>query len=133
MSTRTQADKAITMLASLLFLPGRLLEEGLHILGAFAWAKELSVHIDPDGGTAHTRVEFREGTPQWAIRLAYALPELVAVASGVAVIAWWLLGGAVWLPSTTLDWILLSLFGAQYLAVALPSAADMDQTAEGTR
>jgi hypothetical protein len=133
MSVRTQTDRAVTMLASLLFLPGRLVEEGLHILGAFAWAEELSVHIDPDGGTAHTRVQFRDGTPRWAIRLAYALPELVAVVSGVAVIAWWLVGGAVWLPSTTLDWILLSLFGAQYLAIALPSSADMDQRAEGRR
>jgi hypothetical protein len=55
----------------------------------------------------------------------------MATAAGGAVIVWWLLGGGVWWPATTLDWILLSVFGAQYLALIIPSGADADRTAEG--
>lgn len=126
-------NRFVTVLASLLFLPGRAVEEGLHVLGAFPFASDISVHIDPESGSAHTRVEFRNDTPRWAVRIAYGLPEFVAVASGVTVIGWWLVGGSIWLPATTLDWLLLSLFGAQYLAIAMPSAQDMDRRAEGTR
>jgi len=123
-------NQTVTVLASLLFLPGRILEEGLHVAGAFAFAREISVHITPGGGGAYTRVQFRDGTPQWAIRFAYVLPEVVAALAGVAVIGYWLVSGPVWLPSTTLDWVLLSLFGAQWLAIALPSGLDLDQNAE---
>jgi len=124
-------NRVLTVSASLLFLPGRIIEEGLHVIGAFAFAREISVHINPESGSAHTRVNFRSGTPRWAIRLAYALPEIVAAVAGIAVISYWFIGGRVWLPSTSLDWVLLSLFGAQWLAIALPSAADLDQQPEG--
>jgi hypothetical protein len=120
----------LNVFLSLLFLPGRIVEESLHALGAWPWAEWIRVEVDPQSGTAHTRVQYREGTPQWGISLAYLLPEAVAALSGAAVISWWALGGDVWLPATTLDWVLLSLFGAQWLAVALPSAADSDRTPE---
>jgi hypothetical protein len=126
-------NRTVTVLASLMFLPGRAVEEGLHVLAAFPFAKELSVHIDPERGTAHTSVEFRAGTPRWAVRLAYQLPEIAAAGAGLAVIAYWLVAGPIWLPATTVDWLLLSLFGAQWLAIALPSGLDMDQTAEGSK
>jgi len=130
--SRERAATGLMIIGSLLFLPGRIVEEGLHVLGAFPWARELSVHIQPESGTAHTRVQFRENTPSWAVRLAYALPELAATITGGIIIAYWLLEGAVWLPSTTLDWLLLSLFGAQFIAIAIPSAADLDHSAEGS-
>lgn len=130
--TRT-ISRGLTVLASLAFLPGRLVEEGLHVLGAFPFARELSIHIDPEEGSAHTRVEFRDGTPRWAVRLAYALPELVATGAGLALMLYWLVAGPVWLPATNFDWLLLSLFGAQWLAIALPSGLDMDQSAEDRR
>lgn len=125
-------NRFITAIASLAFLPGRVVEEGLHVLAAFPFATSLSVHINPERGTAHTDVEFRAGTPQWAVKLAYVLPELVAGFAGVAVMAYWLVAGPIWLPATTIDWLLLSLFGAQWLAIALPSGHDVDQTAEGS-
>jgi len=126
-------NRTLTIAASLLFLPGRVLEEGLHVLAAFPFADSLSVHIDPEGGTAYTEVDFRRGTPRWAIRIAYVLPEAVAVIAGVAVIGYWNLAGPLWWPATAFDWILLGVFGAQYLAIALPSGMDMDQSAEGSR
>lgn len=128
MMVTAKANRFVTVLLSLLFLPGRLVEEGLHAVGAFYWADWIRVDINPQAGTAHTRVRFRDGTPRWAMTLAYVLPEAVAALAGAAVIAWWAIGGDVWLPATTLDWLLLSLVGAQYLAIALPSAADADQT-----
>lgn len=132
--TRVRANSAlaVNVLLTLLFLPGRVIEEGLHALGALPWAEWVRVEVNPQNGTAHTRVQFRDGTPQWGIRFAYLLPELLAALSGIAVIAWWALGGAIWLPATTLDWALLSLFGAQYLALVIPSAADADHTPVGT-
>jgi hypothetical protein len=114
------------MVLSLLFLPGRIIEEGLHALASYPWAKLLRVEIEPGTGRAVTRVQFRDATPQWAIAFAHIAPELVAALAGVGVIGWWLLGGAVWLPATTLDWVLLCLFGAQWLAIAIPSSADAD-------
>lgn len=131
MSVRNRLDRTANVLLTLLFLPGRLLEEGLHAAGALPWAEWVRVEINPQEGTAHTRVEFQEGTPGWAVWLAYTLPEVVAVAAGMAVLAWWGLGGDIWLPDTRLDWVLLALFGAQYLALALPSAADSDRSPEG--
>lgn len=125
-----QANAAAMVVASLLFLPGRLVEEGIHVLAAFPFATGINVRIEPESGAAYTRVDFRAGTPSWAVRLAYVLPELLAAAGGVLLIAWWLVGGALWLPATRLDWLLLALVGAQYLAIALPSGRDMDQTAE---
>jgi len=130
---RLNINRGLTVLASLLFLPGRVVEEGLHVIAAFPFAERLSVHIDPERGTAHTQVEFRTGTPRWAVRLAYGLPEIVAGAAGVTVMAYWFVAGPIWLPATTVDWLLLSLFGAQWLAIALPSRSDMDQRPEGDR
>lgn len=126
-----RADHAVSVLCTLLFLPGALLEEALHALGALPWATRVSVELEPGSGTARTRVHYRDGTPAWAIRLGHLLPELVASLAGVAVIAWWALGGSLWLPSTTVDWLLLSLVGAQYLALVLPSAADLDHSPGG--
>jgi hypothetical protein len=126
--TRARISQAALIICSLLFLPGRLVEEGLHTLAALPWASWVRVEIDPEHGTAETRVQFRDGTPDWAIRAAHLLPEAVAAVAGAAVIAWWLLGGAVWWPVSVLDWVLLSVFGAQYLALVIPSAADADHT-----
>jgi hypothetical protein len=126
----TRFGTALNVVCTLLFLPGRLIEEGLHALAAVPVAEAVSVRLDPRGGTAETVVQFREDTPEWAIRAVYVLPEVAAALAGVAVIVWWALGGSVWLPATTLDWALLSLFGAQYLALVLPSAADMDHSPE---
>lgn len=132
MSARKHAATGLNVVLTLLFLPGRIVEEALHALGAVAFAKRISVELEPGAGSVYTEVEFRERTPQWAIKFAYALPELVASAAGIAVISFWLLGGDVWFPSTTVDWILMCLFGAQWLAIALPSSEDTDQTAEGS-
>jgi hypothetical protein len=130
MSVRTRTAAAVSIVLSVLFLPGRIIEEGLHALAAFPFADVVSVEFRPDAGTAETHVQFREGVPRWAIRVAYILPEAVAWLAGLSVIVWWAVGGDVWLPATSLDWVLLCLFGAQYLAIALPSALDADQTAE---
>lgn len=128
MTVRDRADAVLMVLLALLWLPARIIEEGIHTLAALPFADAISVQLRPRDGTAKTVVEFRATAPDWAITAAYVAPEVVAGLSGVAVITWWALGGAVWLPSTTVDWILLSILGAQYLAIALPSAADADQT-----
>lgn len=128
MSVRSRADAVLMVALAILWLPARIVEEGIHTLAALPFADAISVELRPRDGTAKTVVEFRATTPDWAIRAAYAAPEVVAVIAGIAVIAWWALGGPVWFPSTTVDWILLSILGAQYLAIALPSAADADQT-----
>lgn len=128
---RRRARATMMVMLSVLWLPARVVEEGLHALAALPWARVVSVRLNPRGGTAETVVEYHEDTPEWAIRLAYVAPEAVAALAGVAVIIWWLAGGVVWWPRSTLDWLLLSLLGAQYLAVALPSAKDADQTPAG--
>lgn len=119
------------VLLTLAFLPGRLVEEGLHALAALPFAEVVSVRLNPRAGTAETVVEYREETPQWAIVAAHVLPEVVAVLAGVAVIAWWVVNGPLWWPATTLDFALLALFGAQYLALVIPTASDRDPTPEG--
>ncbi len=106
-----------------------MIEEGLHALAARPWASAIDIDIDLRAGTAKTIVEFPAGTPQWAIRAAYLAPEVAAAVAGVAVIAFWFVHGPLWLPVTTLDWALLAVLGAQYLAIALPSASDADHTA----
>ncbi len=126
MSARDRADAALTTLLSLVFLPGRLIEEGVHALVSLACGARVAVEIDPVEGSAVTRAEFREHTPQWAIAAAHLAPEAVAAVAGVVVIGWWVVAGPVWLPATMLDWVLLSLLGAQYLAIAIPSRADSE-------
>lgn len=131
MSVKQRADAAVTVCLSLLFLPGRLVEEGIHALVSLAFGARVAVEIDPVNGSAVTRSEFREGTPGWAIVLAHLAPEALAAVAGVAVIAWWLLGNAVWWPVTVFDWVLLCLLGAQFLAIAIPSGADMNFGGDG--
>ena len=125
--------RRITIALSLLWLPARVIEESLHVLGAWPWASELSVHIEPDSGAAYSRVRFRESTPRWAIRLAYVLPELLAMIAAAGLVGVWLTSGPVWWPSTNSEWLLLAVVGAQYLAIAVPSSRDIDQTGEGQR
>lgn len=131
MSARASTHRAVNVLLTLLVLPARVVEEGLHAIAALPWANWIRVEVDPQAGTASTEVGYRADTPQWAIRLGYLVPEVVGTGAGILVIVYWVVAGPIWLPATTLDWILLSLLGAQWLAVALPSAADVDQTPEG--
>lgn len=122
------ADAFLTVIISLLWLPGRIVEESIHALAAMPWAEVVSVRFEPRVGSAKTLVQYADGTPRWAVGLAYLAPQLVAAIAAVAVIAWWIVGGPIWYPATTLDWVLLSILGAQYLAIALPSAEDADWT-----
>jgi len=126
MSARGRADAVVSVVLSLLFLPGRLVEEGIHALVSLACGARVAVEIDPVEGSAVTRAQFRDGTPGWAIGAAHLAPEAVAAVAGVAVIGWWLVSGAGWWPTTVLDWVLLCLLGAQYLAIAIPSSSDRD-------
>lgn len=126
-----RADRTLSVVLSVLFLPGAVVEEALHALGAVPFADAVAVEFEPGRGQWTTRVHWRDDAPAWAVRFAHLLPELVASAAGLAVLAWWALGGAVWLPSTTLDWLLLSVLGAQYLALVVPTAADLDYSSEG--
>lgn len=127
----TRVSHTANVLLTVLFLPGQVVEEGLHALASLPFAELVAVEVDPQNGKARTRVQFREGTPQWAISAAHLMPEVVATSAGIAVIAWWALGGDIWLPATDLDWILLALFGTQWLAVAVPNSADRDHSAGG--
>lgn len=120
MSVRRRADTAFAVVWTLLLLPARIIEEGLHALAALPWAEAVSVRLEPGVGAAETRVQYREGTPRWAVWLAHVAPEAVAALAGLATIAWWLTGGALPWPSTLVDWILLWLLGVQYLAIAMP-------------
>lgn len=130
MSVRQRADTLLTLLLSILWLPARVVEEGLHAVAALPWAAQVYVRLDPKGGEAETVIEYEAETPDWAIRLGYRLPELVALISGIAVLIWWAVSGVSWAPQTTLDFALLAIFGAQWLAIALPSAADRETEAE---
>lgn len=129
MTLRARADAALLVVLSILWLPGRIIEEGIHALAALPYAEVVSVRFEPRAGTAKTVVHYRRDTPDWAIRAAHLAPEVLATIAGLAVIGWWLLGNAIWWPATTLDWLLLSVLGAQYLAIALPSADDADHSA----
>lgn len=128
MTVKTHTTHAVMVALTVLMLPARIVEEGLHALAALPWAAVVSVRLNPRRGAAETVVQYRDGTPEWAVTLGYVAPEIVGRVAGVAVLMWWLAGGAVWWPTTTLDWILLSLLGSQYLAIALPSAKDRDRT-----
>lgn len=120
----------VTLACSLFALPARVIEESIHTLVAMPFAEVVTVRFDPRGGTAETVVQFREETPRWAVTLAYLAPEALAALAAFALVAWWLVGGTVWWPQSLLDWVLLAVVGAQYLAIALPSAKDHDRTAE---
>jgi hypothetical protein len=117
---RDRGDHWVTVALTLLLLPARVIEEGAHAVVALPWAEEVFVRLNPRDDVVETVVQYPETTPQWAIQLAHVAPELIAAGSAVAVIAWWTVGGSVWLPASTLDWILLWLVGAQYLAIAMP-------------
>lgn len=131
MTLRMTAGRALDFMLGLLWLPGRVVEEMIHATAAYPFATAIVVHFDAEGGEAETLVDFRDGTPEWAIRAAHLAPEAVASAAGIAVIAWWVAHGPLWLPDSTQDWLLLSILGAQYLAIAFPSAADVDHSPEG--
>lgn len=132
MTRRERLNHWVTVALTIVMLPGRIVEEGIHTLAALPFAERIAVQLDPSRGTAETVVQYRDGTPAWAITAAYLAPEVLAVAAAVAVVGYWLVGGAVWWPASTLDWVLCSVLGAQYLAIALPSAEDADRSAEGT-
>lgn len=120
MSVRARGDRLLGVLCNLLLLPARLVEEGLHTLAAYPWAEAVIIRLEPGADVAETTVQYREGTPRWAVGLAHVFPELVAAGVGLLTIAWWLTGGPVPWPETTTDWLLLWFVGAQYLAVAAP-------------
>jgi len=119
-SIRGRGATAYGVLWTVLLLPARLIEEGLHLLAALPFAEAVSVRLEPGVGTAETRVQYREGTPRWAVWIAHVAPEVVAAISGVAVIAWWVAGNPLPWPTTMLDWVLLWLLGVQFLAIAMP-------------
>lgn len=120
MSTRRRADHALAIVFNVLLLPARIFEEGIHAVAALPWAEEVIVRLDPRGDVAQTEVQYREGTPRWAIVLAHVAPELLAAIAALVTIAYWSLGGTVWWPASTLDWLLLWLVGTQFLAIAAP-------------
>lgn len=120
MSVRGATDTVTSLLFNLLLLPARVFEEGLHALAAYPFAEAVVVRLEPGADRAETVVEYREGTPKWAVVLAHVAPELVASVAGITVLAWWLTGGTAWWPRTTIDWALLWILGTQYLAVAAP-------------
>lgn len=133
MTVRQRADALLTATLSMLWLPGQVLEEGIHALAASPWSTSTTITFDLRGGRAETVVRFREGTPDWAIRFAYLAPNIAAAVAAAAVIVWWIVSGPLWWPTSTIDWILLSILGAQYLAIAIPSADDVNQTPEGVQ
>lgn len=108
------------LVSTLVMLPTMVAEEAIHALAALPWADEVSVHVDPRGSTAKTVVHYADGTPSWAVTLAHIAPEVVAAVAGVAVIAWWTVGGTVPVPRSTTDWVLLLVLGMQYLWLLLP-------------
>jgi hypothetical protein len=120
MSARRRLWTAWGIVSTLVMLPTMLLEEFLHALAALPFAEEVSVHVDPRGSTAKTRVQYAPGTPSWAVTFAHVAPEVVAAVAGVAVIAWWTVGGTVPIPQSTTDWVLLLVLGMQYLWLLLP-------------
>lgn len=120
MSIRRRGATAYAVVWTILLLPARVVEEGLHALAALPWAEAVSIRLEPGAGTAETAVQYREGTPRWAVWLGHVAPEAVAALAGVATIAWWLAGNALPWPTTLLDWLLLWLLGVQYLAIAIP-------------
>ncbi len=124
MSARGRADAAANVLVTLLFLPGRLVEEAIHAVVSLACGARVAIEIDGVEGSAVTRAQFRDGTPQWAVAAAHLAPEALAALAGVAVIAWWVVAGGRWWPATTFDWVLLWWLGVQYLAIAIPTESD---------
>ena len=132
MTARDRLDRGLIILLSILWLPARVIEEGIHAVAALPWASNVFVRLSPDTGDAETIVEYRDDAPDWAIRAAHVAPEIVATVAGIAVITWWIVNGTGWWPQTMLDFSLLAIFGAQWLAIALPSAQDMDHSAEAT-
>lgn len=128
MSTRARADALLLVCLSVLWLPARIIEESIHALASLPYAESVSVRLEPRAGSAKTVVQFRADAPNWAIRAAYAAPEILATVAGVALLAWWVASGTAWWPQSAFDFLLLSVVGAQYLAIALPSGEDMDQT-----
>jgi hypothetical protein len=117
---RARLSAVWAVATNLLLLPSRLVEESIHAAAAIPWADEIVVRLDPRADDAETLIRYRDGTPRWAVSVAHVAPELVGWCSGVTVIAWWTIGGPVWLPATTLDWVLLWALGAQWLGLALP-------------
>lgn len=120
MSVRTRADHALAVAFNLLLLPARILEEGIHALVALPFAEEVVVRLNPGDDVAETVVHYRSGTPRWVIWLAHVAPEVLAATAMLATLAYWSLGGAVWWPASTFDWVLLWLVGTQFLAIAAP-------------
>ena len=120
MTVRQRASIAWGVLWTLLLLPARVIEEGIHAIASIPFAERVLVSLTPGEGGVETAVQYRESTPQWAIALAHIAPEAIAGVAGAATIAWWIVGGAVWWPASTLDWILLWWLGVQYLAIAMP-------------
>jgi len=128
-SVRRRAWTLWGIVSTLVMLPTMLVEEAIHALAALPFADEVSVHINPRSSTAKTVVRYAEGTPRWAVVAAQVAPEVLAGVAGVAVIAWWTVGGALPVPSSTVDWCLLLFLGVQYLWLILPEQRRGDDAA----
>jgi hypothetical protein len=121
MTLRQVGDRLFVAVCAVVLLPARVVEETTHAIAAWPFAEAVYVDLNPWGNVAETQVQFREGTPRWAITVAHVAPELIAAVTGAVVLAWWLAGpGVGWWPESTLDWALLYFVGIQYLAIWAP-------------
>jgi len=74
--------QAWTRMTTLLMLPSKAAEEGLHALAIWPWADRLVLSVEPATGTASVEAH-APGAPAWALAMTRHAPQIAGVVLGV--------------------------------------------------
>jgi hypothetical protein len=108
---------------TLVLLPGRLVEELSHLLGAWPWADSLALVVDPESGDATVHADMGDA-PRHGLLVAAFAPVGVGVAAFLA-LAWVVVVWGVW-PSAAREWVVVGIGSIWWGRLMLPSGSDRE-------
>lgn len=110
--------------ANLITLPPTIAHELAHVLVVLPWAAQVGVVFDVSGADAKVEVNYRDGTPQWAITAAHYAPVVSGMLIALLAIVW-LVSQSI-APTTAREWLWWSVLAVWWGIYTLPSGEDRD-------
>jgi len=111
--------QAWTRMTTLLMLPSKAAEEGLHALAIWPWADRLVLSVEPATGTASVEAH-APGAPAWALAMTRHAPQIAGVVLGVTAMLAVASGVR---PSTPIDLVLALLLSMWWGKLVAPERA----------